>query len=178
MLLVTSTVFNRVPEAEDLTVPLIIMVSLEPLAIVVNVQLLLVPASGAGVAELKMKLESWVSVTTTFWASDGPLFVTVIVYVSLVPAVTGSVESDFAVLRFALVSTTVWFVAWLFAVSGSSVSLVTLTVFNRVPEAEDLTVPLIIMVSLEPLAIVLNVHLLLVPASGAGVAELKMKLES
>ena len=58
-----------------------------------------------GLAPTKVTLTGSVSVTTTFWASDGPLLVTTIWYGSTSPAKTGSTRSRLAMPRSAAVST-------------------------------------------------------------------------
>jgi len=87
---VTLTLFVSVPLAPEATIPWIVIVLLSPAAIVANVHLLSVPPSGVGVEDPNVNPPGYVSVTTTFWASDGPWFVTTSVYVRLCPAITGS----------------------------------------------------------------------------------------
>jgi hypothetical protein len=71
---VTDTLLVRVPLAPGLTVPWIVIVTWAPAPSTPSVHLLFVPLSGAGVAEPKMNPPGYVSVTTTFWAFEGPAF--------------------------------------------------------------------------------------------------------
>src|SRR4051812_12836726 len=73
-----------------------------------------------------------VSVTETLAASDGPLLVTVTVYVTFDPAVPLAVEV-FVIARLALVATIVFAVDELFRPTGSVVVVATDAVFEIVP---------------------------------------------
>jgi len=86
----TDALFVSVPVVPGDTVPVIVIVTWAPAPSTPSVHLLSVPLSGAGVEELNVNPAGYVSVTTTPWASDGPLFVTTSVYVRLWPAITGS----------------------------------------------------------------------------------------
>jgi len=78
------------------------------------------------------------SLTLTFAASLGPLFVIVIVYVRFDPAVTGSGESVFVTAMSADVATVVVAFALSLPVLGSLVDDVAVAVFeSTVPDAVD-----------------------------------------
>ena len=93
----------RVPDAVAATVPVIVMVAVAPSARLPRFPVTVLPAPVAvpwlAVAETKVTLLGSVSVTVTPVASDGPLLVTVSVYVIVCPATTGSGESVFAIDR-------------------------------------------------------------------------------
>jgi len=71
------------------------------------------------------------SVNATLWASDGPLFVIVIVYVMSLPAVTGSGESVFVTATSADTTTVVVAVAESFDGSGSLTPELAVAVLER-----------------------------------------------
>jgi hypothetical protein len=170
---VTDTLFVSVPLAPGLTVPVIVIVTWAPAASVANVQRLLVPLSGAGVADPKMNPAGYVSVTTTLAAFEGPALLTTSVYVRACPAITGSGLSDFVTDTSAEALTVVAWVAVLFPGVRSGVAEVTDTLFISVPLAPALTVPWIVIVTDPPAAIVPSAHTLF-PVVGAGVADPKM----
>src|SRR6185369_17838427 len=71
------------------------------------------PVPVVTVADTNVVFAGIASVTVTVCASLGPLFTKLIVYVRLLPAVTGSGESDLVTARSALVCTVVVAVALL-----------------------------------------------------------------
>ena len=93
-----------------------------------------------------------VSVTTTLVALEGPLFVTTSVYVSRPPAVTGSVESVFVIVRSTCACTCVGSVSRLFSVLVSVSLPATVASFVIVPRVAGSTVTRIVTVAVAPLA--------------------------
>src|SRR2546429_531676 len=103
-----------------------------------------VPVLGLQLAEVPVRLKpvGHVSLTITLAACDGPLFVTVIVYVRVMPspAVTVVTPSSFFTDKSALVLTVFVSLAVLLAVLGSDVVLLTVTVLVCDPVVVEGTV--------------------------------------
>ncbi len=98
-----------------------------------------------GVAETKVTPAGKVSVTLTPVAWEGPLLATPIVYVRLLPGVTGSGLSVFVIARSVEAFTVVKAVAELFVELGSLSVPLTVAILLSVPRVSELTVTVIVM---------------------------------
>lgn len=160
MLLGTLVTIVIVAEAPEASVP--------TLAVTVPALFDTVPCEAE--AELKLIELGKTSVTTTFVALDGPLLVTVTVYVSVLPAITGSALSVLAIVRSTLPLAVELVVAVLLAELISVCAPVTVAVLEIVPRAVGATMTTSVTVALAPLAkvpivpVIVPALLLTVPA--------------
>lgn len=115
-----------------------------------------------GVAETYEVPAGTVSLTVTAAALEGPAFATVIVYVTLLPAMTGSGESAFVIERSADGLTVVPWVDELFVLSGSVTPDETETVFEIDPAEPGVTT--IVTDADAPAVIVPRLHVTVPPA--------------
>jgi hypothetical protein len=145
--LVIVAVFEIVPGAVADVFRTSVKVALpaEANAAIVHVTAPVPPAGGVAqvntgpalcVIETNVVLAGSASLSDTFCACEGPLFVAAIVYVTSAPAVTAIAVGVFVIARSALeAATAVVVVALLFAGFGSAVALVIVTMFDSVPDA-------------------------------------------
>jgi hypothetical protein len=151
----TVAVLEMVPVAAGLTAYVLVIVRTCPAVIVPRLH-------GNGVAQAPLFETNVVcagvgSATVTFAASEGPLFVTVIVYVAFCPA-TSALLSAFVIVRSALVETAFVAVELSLPGIGSVVDELTDAVFEIVPVALEATENIELIVTLDPAASVANVQ--------------------
>jgi hypothetical protein len=161
----TLAEFERLPAAVGVTA--IATVAEPPLAIVPSGHVTTPVATEHvpcdGVAEPNVTPAGSGSLTETPWASDGPAFVTVSVYVSVAPTEIGSTSSVFVIARSALVATVVPCVAESFALFVSVVLVETVAVFDNAAVREALTCTVSVRTTFAPEASVPMFHVTVPP---------------